>query len=60
MREGSDKLSSEVLRMREPTDKSLPSPGSIPNRETVAAMKEAKKSVRLKRYSAFRELRERL
>ena len=36
----------------------LPFPVSIPNKETVAAMMEAKDANSLKRYRSFRELRE--
>lgn len=38
----------------------LPFPVSVPNAETVAAMKEANRPSALKRYRSFRELRERL
>jgi DNA-damage-inducible protein J len=35
----------------------LPFPVSIPNKETIAAMAEANRPARLKRYRSFRELR---
>ena len=38
----------------------LPFPVSIPNEETVAAMKEANSPAALRRYRSFRELREQL
>jgi DNA-damage-inducible protein J len=38
----------------------LPFPVSVPNAETVAAMKEANRPSALRRYGSFRELRERL
>jgi DNA-damage-inducible protein J len=38
----------------------LPFPVSIPNAETIAAMAEANRPARLKQYSSFRELRNRL
>jgi DNA-damage-inducible protein J len=38
----------------------LPFPVSIPNAETIAAMAEANRPARLKRYGSFRELRSRL
>jgi DNA-damage-inducible protein J len=38
----------------------LPFPVSIPNAETVAAMREANNPSALKRYSSFRELRDQL
>ncbi len=38
----------------------LPFPVSIPNAETVAAMREANHLSTLKRYRSFRELREQL
>ena len=38
----------------------LPFPVSVPNKETIAAMAEANRSARLRRYSSFRELRGRL
>jgi DNA-damage-inducible protein J len=40
--------------------KGLPFPVSVPNAETVAAMREANQPATLKRYRSFRELRERL
>mgnify|MGYP005819556891 CR=1 FL=1 len=40
--------------------KGLPFPVRIPNEETVAAMKEANDPATLRRYSSFRELRERV
>jgi DNA-damage-inducible protein J len=40
--------------------KGLPFPVSIPNEETVAAMKETNDATALKRYSSFRQLRERI
>ena len=38
----------------------LPFPVSIPNKETIAAMKKANDTAALKRYVSFRELRERI
>jgi DNA-damage-inducible protein J len=38
----------------------LPFPVSVPNKETIAAMAEANRPERLRRYSSFRELRGRL
>ena len=38
----------------------LPFPVSIPNEETVAAMREANNPATLKRYRSFRDLREQL
>lgn len=38
----------------------LPFPITIPNAETVAAMREANDPASLKRYRSFRELREKL
>lgn len=38
----------------------LPFPVSIPNEETVAAMREANCPAALKRYGSFRELREQI
>ena len=38
----------------------LPFPISIPNRETIAAMREANDPAGLKRYRSFRELREQI
>jgi DNA-damage-inducible protein J len=38
----------------------LPFPVSIPNAETIAAMREANNPFALKRYSSFRELRDQL
>jgi DNA-damage-inducible protein J len=38
----------------------LPFPVSMPNEETVAAMKDANRPATLKRYRSFRELREQL
>jgi DNA-damage-inducible protein J len=38
----------------------LPFPVSVPNEETIAAMAEANRPARLKRYGSFRELRGRL
>jgi DNA-damage-inducible protein J len=38
----------------------LPFPVSVPNAETVAAMREANQPAALKHYRSFRELRERL
>jgi DNA-damage-inducible protein J len=38
----------------------LPFPVSIPNEETVAAMREANQSSALKRYRSFREFRDQL
>ena len=38
--------------------KGLPFPVSIPNAETVAAMRETEDATALKRYRSFRELRE--
>ncbi len=40
--------------------KGLPFPVRIPNEETVAAMKEANDPATLRRYSSFRELREKV
>ncbi len=40
--------------------KGLPFPVRIPNDETVAAMKEANDPATLRRYGAFRELREKV
>lgn len=40
--------------------KGLPFPVRIPNEETVAAMKEASDPAMLRRYSSFRELREKV
>jgi DNA-damage-inducible protein J len=40
--------------------KGLPFPLSIPNEETVAAMKETNDATALKRYSSFRQLRDRV
>jgi DNA-damage-inducible protein J len=40
--------------------KGLPFPVSVPNAETVAAMREANRPATLKRYRSFRELREQL
>ena len=38
----------------------LPFPVSIPNKETIAAMAQANRPARLKRYGSFRELRGKL
>lgn len=38
----------------------LPFQVAVPNRETVAAMKEANDPAALRRYGSFRELRERI
>jgi DNA-damage-inducible protein J len=38
----------------------LPFPVSVPNSETIAAMAEANRRARLRRYGSFRELRGRL
>ncbi len=38
----------------------LPFPVAVPNKETVAAMKEANRPAALKRYGSFRELRKQL
>lgn len=40
--------------------KGLPFSVTMPNRDTIAAMREANEGVGLKRYGSFRELRERL
>jgi DNA-damage-inducible protein J len=40
--------------------KGLPFPVSIPTKETIAAMNETNNSKALKRYSSFRELRDRI
>lgn len=37
--------------------KGLPFPVSVPNEETIAAMREANDAAALKRYRSFRELR---
>ena len=41
-------------------NKGLPFPVSIPNAKTIAAMKEANDPASLRRYSTFRELRDKI